>query len=143
MTEFEFIKKEASFFSEKNLLGKFSKFHHIGMVVENILDFAKEKDLITDRKNGVKVFFIDFNGLLLEIVEPIDESSLAYGPLKNNRRLYHLAFITENFKETLAYAEARGFVKLWRPLSAKAFDFKEIVWLFDKKFGLIELIING
>jgi len=124
-----------------DLFGKSAKFHHIGMVVQNINEFASDKDVIVDELNGVKAFFTELHGLVLEIVAPIDETSPAYGPLKNNQKLYHLAFEVKDLKAALNQAKKHGFLELWQATPAKAFNNKEILWLHSKKYGLVELIL--
>ena len=123
-----------------SFLGNKITFHHIGMVVGDISKYARVSDVIIDDINGVKVFMWELPGITIEIVEPINKSSPAYGPLKNGNSLYHLAFTTTDIKYTLAQAKKKGFTLLRPGSPAKAFGDNNIYWIFNEQFGLIEII---
>lgn len=121
-----------------------SKFHHIGIGINNISNFDEKmvKNKIYDPIQKVNVYFIKLSDLLLEFVEPADENSPVSNSLKNNLNYFHICFETNNFfnlKKKFLDLKIR---QISKPVSAVAFSKRKIVWFKSHTLGLIEMIIN-
>ena len=128
------------------------KFDHIGIVVDDIFrveeNFKKIfnlknfKKLIIDKKIDVKVkFYKDSKGLKYELIEPISYSN-PLNKIKNKKlnSLHHLAYKVKKFDKECIKFRNLGFAFLTKPLRAKAFNNKRIIFLISKENFIVELI---
>jgi len=122
-----------------NLFGDNAEFDHVGLAVRSIPDDL-EKQKIFDPLQHVNVAFINVNRLRVELVEPVGERSPVMNLLKRNQSLYHLCFRTRNISESLEKAKGNGFHCIAKPVTAVAFDNRNIVWLYSRQYGLVELV---
>ena len=122
-----------------NLFGENAEFDHVGLAVRSIPDDL-EKQKIFDPLQHVNVAFINVNRLRVELVEPVGERSPVMNLLKRNQSLYHLCFRTRNISESLEKAKGNGFHCIAKPVTAVAFDNRNIVWLYSRQYGLVELV---
>ena len=116
------------------------KFHHVGMAVKKITDYVKDKDIITDARNGVRLAFADMADTRIELVEPWGNDSPISDLTEKSGGIYHLAFSSPDINATIKDAKKNDFVQVHPPQKAKAFGDRNIVWLFHDRFGLIEII---
>lgn len=124
-----------------HLFGENVEFDHVGLAVRSMpADLEKQK--IFDPLQHVNVAFININGLRVELVEPVGERSPVVNLLKKNQSLYHLCFRTRNIPESLEKAKENGFHCIAKPVEAVAFGNKNIVWLYSRQYGLVELVEN-
>lgn len=123
--------------------------HHFGYATKNIeeseklfqnLGFVAESDLIRDEILGVFVKFyrIEFSGIQMEIVSPIDEINNPISSiLKKRPGLYHIGFLSDNFIET---AKALDLKPISESKPAKAFNGSHVQFFVSKDLSVIELI---
>lgn len=128
------------------------KFDHIGIIVDDILKIEESfkqnfklknyKKLIIDKKIDVKVkFFKDLKGLKYELIEPISKKNpLNKIKIKKLNSIHHLAYKVKNLNRHCIKFRNLGFAFLTKPLKAKAFNNKKIVFLMSKENFIIELI---
>ena len=125
-----------------DIFGPNAVFEHIGIALKQIKDVSKNIDKIQDKIQNVNLGFIDCNGLTVELVEPIDVNSPINSFIEKNQTYYHICFSVPDLDESIASAKKYNFVKISKPVPAIAFDNRRIVWLYNIKFGLVELLEN-
>ena len=128
------------------------KFDHIGIIVDDILKIEESfktnfklknyKSLIVDKKIDVKVkFFKDSRGLKYELIQPISKKNpLNKIKIKKLNSIHHLAYKVNNLNKHCIKFRNLGFAFLTKPLKAKAFNNKKIVFIMSKENFIIELI---
>ena len=80
------------------------------------------------------------NGLNVELVEPLSESSPITKMLEKGQGIYHVCFRVDDIEGAIAQARKKDFHCIVRPVPAKAFEGKRIAWLFNRDLGLVELL---
>ena len=113
---------------------------HIGIAVSDVSKVPGKRMVTVDSVQRVKLAFLRFHGVPVELVEPAEESSPVSRLLKNDQHLYHLCFRVPNLEASILEAKRHGFHRLSRPVPAPALAGKRIVWLFSKEYGLYELV---
>lgn len=83
---------------------------------------------------------VNFDGLTIELVEPLNRGSPVTNMLKKGQSLYHLCFQVKDIRQAIEAAGEGGFHCIAKPSPARAFKDKRIAWLFSKTYGLIELL---
>lgn len=116
------------------------KFHHAGIVVKDLTKYAKKNDTILDKNNGVKVAFVKMGDFEVELVEALKDNPHLSKYLKGDKKIYHLAFISKDLERAIKEAKENDFIQINPKKSAKAFNDREIVWLYHSLYGLIEII---
>jgi methylmalonyl-CoA/ethylmalonyl-CoA epimerase len=126
------------------------KLHHIGYAVKSIekslsafqiLGFEKEGNVTHDRKRNVKIQFIRNDNIIFELVEPINTNSPVSKLLNKNGSIpYHFCLISNNIDSTIKKLRREGFVLLNKKETAPAINNRNVVFLFHKEIGLIELL---
>ncbi len=122
------------------LFGPGARFHHVGMAVSDIEKAQPGAEIIINRTQGVAMAFVDWYGLRLEVLEPLDEDSPIFRGLREGQKLLHLCFEVPKIETALEHAKSFGFHRISRPAPTPEFDDRRIVWVFSKAFGLIELV---
>lgn len=117
------------------------RFDHIGMAVRSIRDAAGAAvEIIEDPVQRVSVAFVDMGGVRVELVEPLGAESPVRNSLDKGHTLLHVCFGVADLDQAIAAGRRHGMHRLTAPVAAPAFDGRRIVWLFNKQFGLIELV---
>lgn len=127
------------------------KLHHIGIVVGSIKERLilyqnfnnkplSDVDIITDKIQKVKVCFIKTGGVTLELIEPLNNNSPVSAFLRKGGGLYHLCFETKNIREAVRLIKKSGGFVIGKPVSAKAFNGRKIVFAMFRELGLIEFV---
>lgn len=126
------------------------KIHHIGYLVKKINAAAKEfeqlgftivRDITYDDCRKVNICFLEKDGYRIELVSPVDETSVVAGLLKKYKNSpYHICYESEHFEEDFARLQAEGYTAIDTPLPAPAIDFRPVVFLMNAKLGMIELL---
>ena len=125
--------------------------HHYGFATDDIerseaayavLGYVRSSEIITDKIQNVKLLFLRRDDTpLLELVEPLSESSPVSAIIKKNKpTLYHSCFEVDNIDESIAELKQKRFVLVSQPVPAIAFNNRRICFLFHKHTGLIELL---
>ena len=123
-----------------NFFGSDAKLEHIGIAVKSIEKIDPKIQSIADNHQKVKVAFINVDGAEIELVEPLGEDSPVAKILEKGQSLYHLCFSVKNIDEAIEESKKNGFHCIAKPEEAAAFNKRRIAWLFNKNFGLFELV---
>jgi len=127
--------------------------HHIGYAVRNIdqtlkyfklLGFESVSEKVEDSSRNVCIQFLENDGMKIEVIEPLNDQS----PIKNilaksGPTPYHLCMETENFQESLISLRQEGFKVITQPQNAPAIENRNVIFLFRKEIGIIELVNCG
>lgn len=127
-------------------------FHHIGIYCPNIVhdkeklistfNLEEETDLITDHNLKVCVqFFLDkHSNIRYELVEPLGDKNPVSNTLQNqNNNLNHIAYTTNDWKNTLVSLRKSKYIPIGKQKFAKAFN-NEIQFFYTPFKTIIELI---
>ena len=121
---------------------KSDKIDHIGMVVPNIekaLEHYKNvfnkqgsKPIVSESQN-VKISFIEFANIKLELIEPLSKKSPISNFLKKNPLggMHHIGLEVDEFKETFTKATNNNLEPLSKPV--KGYHGKDLFFLHPKK----------
>jgi methylmalonyl-CoA/ethylmalonyl-CoA epimerase len=124
-----------------NCFGDDARLRHIGVAVRSIDAAAPGAEKQFDPLQNVRVAFVELNGVLFELVEPVGERSPVNGYLKRDKvSLYHVCFEVSDLEGALKRAKQNGFHTLGRPKPAAAFEGRRIAWVFSPLLGLFELL---
>jgi methylmalonyl-CoA/ethylmalonyl-CoA epimerase len=130
------------------------RFHHMGIVVpsieryvaanEALFQHLKRGEVIRNETQGVLELFIGDGAFLLEVLEPLGDSSPVRGLLSKNPRgaLAHFCFETDDLDQTLADVEASGGRVVVSPVPDVAFGMRKIAFVFIAG-QIIELLEHG
>ncbi|MBC8485939.1 MAG: VOC family protein [Bacteroidetes bacterium] len=87
--------------------------HHIGLVVDNIIEMSKfykeklcyssESGVINEAKQKVYVHFLTLGGYRIELIQPINEDSPVYRFLKKGGGLNHICYISDDIEISTQY----------------------------------------
>ena len=125
------------------------KLHHVGYLVTNINKSINAFTLL--ETNIIVKEFIDNNrkavfallkteGNLIELIQPMDDSSL--NGLKNRyvNAPYHLCFCSREIEKQFDILREQGFFPMEEITPSALFEGKKVCFLFSKEIGIIELI---
>ena len=131
------------------------RFHHVGIVVEDVersaavymqrFGYEARSGVVHDPLQTAYVQFLSFPGeqIFLEFVSPDGpESSLALA-LKKGGGLNHICYSTQDIGGTCQQLRAEGMFLIRPPTEAIAFNRRKIAWLVDKNGTLFELVETG
>ena len=100
-----------------------------------------DSTVTADPLQKVSVALIDFCGLPVELIEPLEnEDSPVSQGLKKGSRLQHICFSVPDIDKGISEGRKSGFHCITKPQPAEAFDQRKIAWLFHKAYGLVELV---
>ena len=128
------------------------KFHHIGIIVKNfsyglkihkkIYKNLKHSKVIIDKKIGVKIRFIyGEDKIIYELITPFGKSSPITKLLKDKTFiLNHIAYKEKKFDKKIKYFQKNNFLQISKPMRAKAFKGKRVVFFMTPLRHIIELI---
>lgn len=123
-----------------NFLGPEAEFEHIGLAVGKIEDVSAALKPIVDPIQKVKIAFLNLNGIKIELVAPNAEDSPVNGILEKKQTLYHLCYKVPDINVAIQEGKKSGFHCIATPVPAVAFDNKRIAWLYNRFFGLVEIV---
>ncbi len=132
--------RQSSILKNRNFFGDTASFDHFGYCVGSISDLDDELSTTVDNTQKVKVGFIQMNGVKVELVEPLSEPSPVTKMLEKGQNIYHVCFRVDDIENAIALARKNGFHCIVKPVPAAAFDDRRIAWLFNRVFGLVELL---
>jgi len=128
------------------------KIHHIGYLVDNIKKAAHEFEMIgytqkgevsEDESRQVYIQFLENGGYLVELIQPIDESSPVYGLRKRFRNApYHICYETDDLQQQIdTCCSGGGYIMLQPPKPAPAITgCPNVAFLTSTNIGMIELV---
>lgn len=127
------------------------KIDHIGYAVKRIdraiASFEKLGfcfgPVIEDHNRNVKLVFGNNGGYRIELVSPLDKGKESpVDQYLNNvpGTPYHICYITNDIKAEVGNLTKQGFKVVIKPESAIAFGSKQVVFLMNIGFGLMEIV---
>jgi methylmalonyl-CoA/ethylmalonyl-CoA epimerase len=125
-------------------------FHHIGIATNSIINTRRyyldanyeATEMIFDPLQSVNICFITKPGFpCIELVEPISAQSPVANILnKVGVAPYHFCYVINDIYEGISRLKTKKFIPLYKPLPAIALGNRLICFLYNKDFGLIELL---
>lgn len=126
------------------------RFHHIGLLVENIEKsivnysqlFGKSNisEVFEVHPHKVKVCFVEMaTSGYIELVEPVGDDSVVSKLLKKKVSYYHIGYRVSHISSVVGRLEALNY-KAMEYFSSEAFGGKKCIFLFSPEAHLIELI---
>jgi methylmalonyl-CoA/ethylmalonyl-CoA epimerase len=123
----------------RQVFGPDASFHHVGIGVASIERADPAALSIVNRTQGVRMAFVDMNGVTVELLEPLDDSSPIARSVSEGRTLLHLCFEVDDLDAALASAREAGFHRISAPTKVPEWGGRRIVWAFSRQLGLVEL----
>ena len=125
---------------DRSLFGMSARLHHVGIAAQSISEVDPAIEATYDPIQRVRVGFFNLHDLVIELVEPAGENSPIQRSLDNGVRLLHLCFEVDRIEDAVKTGRSHGFLPIRPPAPAAAFSGRRITWLFNKHFGLVELL---
>jgi methylmalonyl-CoA/ethylmalonyl-CoA epimerase len=125
------------------------KINHVGYLVKNMnesLDifFSIGFTLVSkflDNLRNIQISFIEKNGYIIELIQPINDSSIVTKLInKIGPSPYHICYETFNIDLAIAEFKNKGWIVVVKKQPAIAFNYLDVVFLYNKNIGLIELL---
>ena len=124
-------------------------FHHIGYATDDINRTAgvfeqmgyRRETVYTDPVQNTYICFLTKAGApSIELVAPVDQTSSVNKILKaRGVTPYHLCYETPDIDQSFEEMMEDGFIPLFRPVEATAFNNRRICYFFKKEIGYLEL----
>lgn len=126
------------------------QFHHIGIATDSILKTSSYylkmgyvmSEVMYDPVQDVNISFLKKDGMPeIELLEPNSSASPVSRTLeKLGVTPYHVCYSVPDIDVALLELRREKFLPLFKPVGAVALSNKKICFLFNKNFGLIELV---
>ena len=127
------------------------EFHHVGVACTDIhaeaarlapLGYAIEGRPFVDERQGVRGMFLGGQSPRLELLESLGctDVGLLSPWLKEDTKLYHLAYLTRNLAQAIERIRAARAKLVVEPVPAVAFGGRDIAFLMLPNRILIELV---
>jgi methylmalonyl-CoA/ethylmalonyl-CoA epimerase len=123
--------------------------HHFGCLTKNMdasietyksMGFTNASEIYVIKAQNVRVCFIAIgNNVFLELVEFTDDSAALKALFKSKNPYYHVGYLAEDIRSTIAELVAKGFY-LVNEFSSEAFNGRTCAFLYSPEMHLIELI---
>ena len=125
---------------ECSFFGRDASFHHIGMAVHSIRALSPSSEPTANELEGVSMAFLRLNGVTIELLEPLGDSSPILSSLRSGIKLLHICYQVPNLAEAVALCSPEGFHRIGTPKPSPAFGGRRVAWVFSKQIGLFELL---
>lgn len=128
------------------------KLHHIGYITGNIDKTAKSFELLgyvkgnsfDDAIQKCLICFLQREGCepLIELVQPYDGNKTMQKMLsKYGVTPYHLCYEVEDLEKICnEFSEIEGWIQIFAPVEAVAFDMRRIAYFMNAEIGFVELV---
>ena len=126
------------------------KIHHIGYLVKNLtkslslfsaFGYRVTKDRVYDAIRGINICFMEKDGYMIELVEPVEKDSVVSNLRKKiGNGPYHICYEVGNLAEAVKELEEDHFVVWEKAEVAPALDDRRVIFLLHAQMGLIELL---
>jgi methylmalonyl-CoA/ethylmalonyl-CoA epimerase len=124
-------------------------FHHLGIACKSIereeavyagLGYQREGERFEDTLQGVRGSFMTGGGPRIELLENLPGSATLAPWLAKGVRVYHMAYLVDDFDAELAAALRAGWKTMRAPLPAIAFGGARVCFLMMPNMQLVELV---
>jgi methylmalonyl-CoA/ethylmalonyl-CoA epimerase len=127
------------------------KIHRLGIAVSNLnwslnhykksLGWTNKSNIVFDPIQNVNIIFMgDENGVLYELIEPVDETSPVFNLLKRRTSLYHFCYEVKDIDAKIKKLSGNGFFLISGPVPAVAFNGRRVAFLINQDNLTIELV---
>ncbi len=128
------------------------KLHHIGYVIEHIeeaqqnfeaLGYKVAQAPVNDDIQKCRIAFIARDGEpMIELVEPYENNkSLRKMLTQRGNTPYHMCYEVENVEALFdELSEKEGWMPLFRPVEAAAFENRLITYFYNAQLGYVEFV---
>src|SRR6266516_3662538 len=127
------------------------RLHHVGIGVNNIMEkdtlyrstvpIGFPTEIIHDEIQQVRVAFADAgNGVAIEFIEPDGEDSPVTRALRRGISLHHICYEVQDIEQAIAQARAAGALVVCEPVPARAFQGRQIAFVYPPVGDLIEFV---
>lgn len=125
--------------------------HHIGYYVTDLdeskklfesLGYVVEQDAVFDSQRGINVLFLVGDSIRIELIEIVDKlhSDIVYMQRHHGACPYHICYEVANIDLVIQELKERKFKVIKKKSKAMAIDNKNVVFLYHKNVGIIELV---
>jgi len=122
---------------------------HIGYITDNIVQTSssfslfgyKAGEIINDDTQRTRICFLSKQDeITIELVEPYEDNKTMQKMLKRGVSPYHVCYVVDDVH--MAYEEMlnNDFMPLFKPVSAPAFNNRQICYFWKSDVGFIELV---
>ena len=130
------------------------RIHHVGYLVDDIeisaaefesLCFTRVGKVIEDSNRLINVLFLKNGEHMVELIQPLNDSSPYHGLRKKHRNSpYHLCIQTDDLQECIDKMKAHhGHILIQPPQPAPAIDGSpKVAFLLNRHIGMIEHMEN-
>lgn len=136
-----------------DVLPKGFSFHHVGVAVFSIeessrfyelMGFTRSVETAYDPCQNVKACFYSKEGFpTIELIEGVDEKSPMNNILsKTGVSPYHFCYGVDNMDEAIIQLKGLRFMPTGRPVPSTGMPGRKVCFLFNRNYGLIELVEN-
>jgi methylmalonyl-CoA/ethylmalonyl-CoA epimerase len=124
-------------------------FHHLGVACRDLdaeeqswafLGYRRDTADFHDPRQKVSGRFLVGPGPRLELLVGTSQESPVAAMVRQGIKLYHHAYVTERFDETVGSLRSRGIKLVSGPMPAVAFDGCKIAFFMTPTMNLIEII---
>ena len=127
------------------------KLHHVGVAVRSIAEHAEQyrqafgitltSQIIEDDLQKVRVAFAQVgDGVFIEFVEPLGDNSPIANLLKRGGGLYHVCYLVPDIEAAIERVRRAGGVIVSGPTPARAFDNRQIAFVYTPERSLVEFL---
>jgi hypothetical protein len=127
------------------------KLHHIGYVVGSIEAYEKKmlfesklKEVVDELQQARLSLYTHFSDVLIELIEPLNESAFTYGALKKfGDHHHHLCYAVSTETQMQFYANLHRMFLFKAALPAKLFDGKPVYFFYTGNKTIVEFLIDA
>ena len=128
------------------------KIEHIGYLTKDIVETSKAflllgyvaGEIVNDNTQQTKICFLRKEGEAnIELVEPYEDNATMQKMLaKRGSSPYHVCYEVDDIDACYVEMLDNGFMPLFKPVEAPAFNNRKICYFSKRPIGLIELVSN-
>ena len=128
------------------------KIHHIGYLVENIenaakeferLGFSKIGEIVTDVSREIYILFLDNAGQIVELIQPVGKTSPLYGLRKKfHNAPIHICYQTNDLQDEINNVlNIGGYALIQPPQPAPAIPgCPNVAFMMNRHIGIVEFV---
>lgn len=125
--------------------------HHIGYYVTDLeeaknkfecLGYCVEQDEVYDFQRGIKVLFLIGESVRIELIKIVDIEHCDIAHLGHYKGAfpYHICYEVDDIDLTIVKLKKQRFKVIKEKAGAKAINNRDVVFLYNKNVGVIELM---
>ncbi len=126
------------------------KVHHFGYLIKNMeqainsfkeLGYTAVSESVYDNNRKINICFLDNNGTMVELIEPVSEESTVSGLFKKiGVAPYHICYIVPDLDKAISELRIRRYIITAKAMEAPALENRRVAFMYNKNVGLIELL---